>query len=57
MEGTSAMKTILVYLPFVLIGAAIGAGDYNIYNWEWWAWDISILASIFARDVVIGAQL
>ena len=52
MEGAGVVIAwFLNLLPFAIIGGALGLGSFSILDWQWWAWDLSIVGSIILRDL------
>ena len=38
------------YLVFGLLGALLNAGGFEVSSWRWWAWMLSMSASIYLRQ-------
>jgi hypothetical protein len=50
------MSFFIKMLPFGIIGAAVGSGSFNVFDWQWWAWTIPLNLSIIVRDNWIRAE-
>ncbi len=50
------MRTLLMMLPYAVIGVCVGKGPYGVMDWEWWAMDAAIILSIAVKDFAARSE-